>query len=212
MSMILWIGGISILLIFLSLPIITSGNRRGGRGFDQVAATNNIKQVHLALLDFGSDYGAFPDASTISAVKAKTSTTLALGSSTSNELFRQLIAAGTTTSEKVFWTKSAGTPRKPNDILGADTLKKGECAFTYIAGLSFSSDPATPVAMVPVIPGTWEFDPKPFGGRAVVLRIDGSVKVETIDKHGHVLIGGMNLFDPRQPYWRGKAPDIKWPE
>jgi hypothetical protein len=144
-------------------------------------------------------------------VKAKTSTTLALGSSSSNELFRQLIATGTK-SEKIFWAKSAGTPRKPNDVFGADTLKKGECAFTYITGLSSSSDPNAPLLMAPVIPGTWKFDPKPFGGKAVVLRLDGSAKAEPIDKSGNVMIGGMNIFDPRQPYWRGKTPDIKWPE
>ena len=212
MSMILWLGGISIFLIVVAVPLITSGNPRRGRYSDRVEATNNIKQAHLALLDFDSDYGAFPDASTISAVKAKTSTTLALGSSNSNELFRQLIAADTARGEYIFWARSAGTLRKPNDILGADTLKKGECAFTYIAGLSASSDSNAPVAMAPVIPGTWKFDPKPFGGMAVVLRIDGSAKPETIDKNGDVMIDGMNLFDPRQPYWRGKTPDIKWPE
>jgi hypothetical protein len=192
----------------LTSPVIV----RSPRGADRVEAINNIKQVNLALLDFDSDFGALPDASTIPAVTAKTSTTLALGSSSSNELFRQLIAAGTATSEKIFWAKSAGTPRKPNDILGADTLKKGECAFTYLAGLSTSSDPAAPLLMAPVIPGTWKFDPKPFDGKAVVLRVDGSAKAEPIDKHGDVMIGGMNIFDPRQPYWRGKTPDIKWPE
>ena len=206
---ILLIGGISIFvtLVLAAQPVII----RSPKGADRTEALNNIKQINLALIDFDNDYGAYPDASTIPAVKAATSTTLSLGSSTSNELFRQLIAAGTK-SEKIFWAKTAGTPRKGTDILGADALKKGECGFTYIVGLSSSSDPNTPVAMVPVIPGTWKFDPKPFDGKAVVLRIDGSAKAEPIDKNGDVMIGGMNLFDPRQPYWRGKAPDIKWPE
>ena len=211
MNVILLLGGafVFLTLTLLSQPGTISSSQK--KAADKTEAISNIKQVHLALLDFESDYGAFPDASTIPAVKAKTSTTLALGSSNSNELFRQLIATGTK-SEKVFWARSAGTPRKPNDIFGADTLKKGECAFTYIAGLSSSSDPNAPVAMVPVIPGTWEFDPKPFDGKAVVLRIDGSAKAQPIDRSGHVMIGGMNIFDPHQPYWRGKAPDIKWPE
>jgi hypothetical protein len=175
-------------------------------------AQRTLAQVHLALLDFDSDDGTFPNASTIADVKFVTSTTLPLGSVNSNELFRQLIATDTAKSEKLFWAPTGSTPRQPNDILGADTVKKGECSFTYIAGLSSSSDHTAPVAMAPVIPGTQQFDPKPFNGRAVVLRIDGSAKAEPIDKHGDVMIGGMNLFDPRQPYWRGKAPDIKWPE
>ncbi|MCW1925619.1 hypothetical protein OKA05_23880 [Luteolibacter arcticus] len=206
MLLILLAGLMAVLFVF-SAPLFLKSRKAS----DRTEAINNIKQVNLALIDFGNDYGAFPDASTITAVKATTSTTLALGSSSSNELFRQLIATGNR-SEKIFWAKTAGTPRKGNDLLGADTLKKGECAFTYIAGLTSSSDPYAPVLMVPVIPGTWKFDPKPFKGTAVVLRIDGSAKAEPIDKHGHVIIGGMNLFDPRQPYWHGKAPDIKWPE
>jgi hypothetical protein len=210
MKWILRVGGscvVLLLLAFLLAPVVLKSRKAS----DRTEAVNNIKQVNLALIDFDSDYGAFPDASSIPAVKAATSTTLALGSSSSNELFRQLIAVGNK-SEKIFWAKTAGTPRKGDDILGAGALKKGECAFTYIAGLSTSSDPDTPVLMVPVIPGTWKFDPKPFQGKAVILRIDGSAKAETIDKNGDVMIGGMNLFDPRQLYWHGKAPDVKWPE
>jgi len=203
--------GVASVILTLGAALTQVGPPPKRSAADRTEAINNIKQINLALIDFDNDYGAYPDASTIPAVKAATSTTLSLGSSTSNELFRQLIAAGTK-SEKIFWAKTAGTPRKGTDILGADALKKGECGFTYIVGLSSSSDPNTPVAMVPVIPGTWKFDPKPFKGKAVVLRIDGSAKAEPIDKNGDVMIGGMNLFDPRQPYWRGKAPDIKWPE
>jgi hypothetical protein len=209
MGWILLIGGASVIftLMWESRPVII----RSPKAPDRTEALNNIRQINLALIDFDNDYGAFPDASTIPAVRAATGTTLSLGSSTSNELFRQLIAAGNK-SEKIFWAKSAGTPRKPNDVLGGDALKKGECAFAYVSGLSTSSDPDAPVLMVPVVPGTWKFDPKPFKGKAVVLRIDGSAKAETIDKNGDVIIGGMNLFDPRQPYWHGKTPDIKWPE
>lgn len=210
MGWILWGGGSCLVLLVLaglSAPLFLKSRRAS----DRTEAINNIKQVNLALIDFDNDYGSFPDASTIPAVKASTATTLSLGTSSSNDLLRQLIATGNK-SEKIFWAKSAGTPRKGDDILGADALKKGECAFTYIAGLSTSSDPSAPLLLVPVIPGTWKFDPKPFKGMAVVLRVDGSARSEAIDKNGGVIINGLNIFDPRQPYWRGKAPDIKWPE
>ncbi|MEK7951237.1 hypothetical protein [Luteolibacter soli] len=210
MGCILWGGGgcaALLLLGFLSSPVIL----RSRKASDRTEAINNVKQVNLALIEFDHDYGSFPNASTIPAVKAATSTALSLGTSSSNDLLRQLIATGNK-SEKIFWAKTAGTPRKGNDILGADALKKGECGFTYIAGLSTSSDTDTPVLMAPVIPGTQKFDPKPFKGVAVVLRIDGSAKPEYIDKNGDVMIHGMNIFDPRQPYWHGKPPDIKWPE
>ena len=211
MSGILWLGGISILLLFVFvLPILTGRSR--GHGSDLTEAIHNLKQVNLALIDFDDAYGAFPDTSTISAVQAKTSTPLSLGSKSSNDMFRQLFAAGTASSEKIFWAKTEGTPKRGNNLLGANTLMKGECAFTYIAGLSTSSDASAPVVMTPVIPGTWKFDPKPFSGKAVILRADLSVRSEPIDKNGDVIIGGMNLFDPRQPYWSSKPPDIKWPE
>jgi hypothetical protein len=175
-------------------------------------AFNNAKQIHLALLDFDSDYGSFPDASTIADVKAASSTSLPLGTTSSNEIFRQLIAAGTK-SESIFWAKSTITPRKPDNVMhGSHALEKGECAFAYVAGLSASDFPGTPLLMTPVIPSKRCFERrKDYGERAVILFIDGSVKSFPIDNHGQVEIGGMSIFDPRQPFW-GKAPDIKWPE
>ena len=174
-------------------------------------ASANIRQISNQLFEFDAVHGKFPDATTIASVQAKTSTTLPLGNSTSNDLFRQLFASGTVT-EQIFFAKSPTCSDPGDEILGALTLAKGECGFTYVAGLSSSHDGRAPLIMTPVIPGTWKFDSKPFGGKAIVFRCDGSVKLEPIDPHEHVMIGGMNLFDPRQPYWRGKAPDIKWPE
>ena len=174
-------------------------------------ASTNVRQICNQLFEFDAVHGKFPDATTIGSVQAKTSTTLPLGSATSNDLFRQLFASGKAT-EKMFYAKSPTCSDPGDEILGANTLAKGECGFTYIAGLSSSDSGGAPIVVAPVLPGTWKFDPKPFGGKAVVLRCDGSSKLEPIDPHGHVIIGGMNLFDPRQPYWGGKTPDIKWPQ
>ena len=66
--------------------------------------------------------------------------------------------------------------------------------------------------MTPLVTGTQKFDPKPFGRMATVLFADGSVQALPIDNNGDVILNGMSLFDPRQPFWRGKAPDIKYPE
>jgi hypothetical protein len=57
-----------------------------------------------------------------------------------------------------------------------------------------------------------KFDPKPFDGKAIVLNLDSSANALTIEENGDVLLNGMNLFDARQPFWNGKAPDIKYPE
>lgn len=210
MSVIIGVGLIASLisLIFLTTPVI----KRSPRFPFRTEAISNLKQVHLVLIEFNDEFGGFPDASTIADVQAATKTRLHLGTVTSNDLFRQLIAHGAN-SEKIFSAKTQATRRMPDDVVvGAEALKKGECAFAYVAGLSSSSPLDTPLAMAPLIPGTLKFDPKPFEGKAVVLRVDGSVRAESIDPSGHVMTGGRNLFDPSQPYWKGKVPDIKYPE
>jgi hypothetical protein len=210
MRWILLAGGISFLISLLAaLSFRTIG--RSGHRHNWVEAQGNLRLVGMSLFVFEEEYGRFPDATTIPAVQAATGTTLALGTSSSNDLFRQLLAT-VDKSEKMFWAKTPTTPKKPDNVLGADALVRGECAFTYIAGLTSTGDPKTPVAMTSVIPGTWKFDPKPFDGKAVVLFVDSSATALPIDKNGEVILNGMNLFDPRQPFWRGKAPDIKYPE
>ena len=177
----------------------------------RTVAMSNIRQIGLTLFAFDEEYGRFPDASTIPAVEAATGTTLYLGDSSSNQLFRQLLAT-VGTSEQIFWAKTPATRKKPDDVLGANALAPGECAYSYVAGLTSSGDPETPVVMIPMIRGTLKFDPKPFDGKAIVLNLDSSATALTIEENGDVLLNGMNLFDPRQPFWRGKAPNIKYPE
>ena len=95
------------MLLVLSAPLWLRARKKG----PQTEATSNLKQLHRALLDFDSDYGRFPDAASIADVQSKTHSTLSLGTSTSNDYFRQLIAAGYTTSESTFWAKTSATPR-----------------------------------------------------------------------------------------------------
>jgi type II secretory pathway pseudopilin PulG len=195
------------LLVLVAWPVILTQRKAA----DRTKAIGNLKQINLALIDFDNDYGRFPDASTISSVKSATSTTLSLGTTTSNDYFRQLIAAGNK-AESIFWARTATTTRKPdNNITGAHALEKGECSYAYVVGLSAIDEPAAPIAMAPMIPSTSSFDPKPYGDRAVILRVDGSVMPEIINPSGEVIIIGKNLFDPSQPYWKTK-PDLKWPE
>jgi len=127
MSAILWIGCTCMaiaLLVLVAWPVIFKQRKAA----DRVTAISHLKALHLALLDFDSDYGRFPDASTIPMVKSTTSTTLPLGTTTSNDYFRQLVAT-TAKAEVIFWAKTATTPRKPdNNIAGTHALEKGECA------------------------------------------------------------------------------------
>ncbi|MCW1925626.1 hypothetical protein OKA05_23915 [Luteolibacter arcticus] len=176
---------------------------------DRTSAISSLKVTNLELINFDNDYGRFPDASTIADVKEATKTTLALGTTTSNDFFRQLLATRNT-SERIFWAPAPGKRRKPNDILGDNALAKGECIHSYIAGLS-KNDRGLPLVMAPMIPGTTRFDPIPYGDKAVVLRIDGSASPESLDKEGRMNVRGKDPLDPSN-YWNGKAPDLKWPE
>jgi hypothetical protein len=197
------------IIIGLSNPI----DRRGRKAAASTEALNNVRQIGISLHEFEETYGRFPDATTIARVKAETGTPLSLDDRSSNKLFRQLIANGLK-SEKPFRALSKITPRKPDDLYLRDdnALAPGECAFAYIPGLS-SKDPGTPpVVMAPLIPGTRIFDPKPFQGKAVVLFVDDSARTLPLDESGRAILNGMDIFDPRQPFWNGKMPDIKWPE
>ena len=209
-AIILWIGSICALLLLLAYPVIF-GTRRG-YGNDRTEIMNNALQIRLLLSEFDSEYGCFPDASTISKVKESTGTALTLGDGSSNKLFRQLIAYGLK-SEKPFWAKTKDTPKKPDNIFDSDrtALAPGECGFAYVAGLSSKDDPDTPVLLTPMLKGQTKFDRSQDKGKAVILFLD-SARVLPIEKDGRVLINGMDIFDPRQPFCKGKAPDIKWPE
>lgn len=207
---ILLLGIASMLGFLVLLPFMT---RSRGKGSERTEALNNIRQIGMSLFEFDSEYGKFPDASTIAAVRGNTGTKLDLGDASSNQLFRQLIAVGLK-SEKPFWCLTASSPRKPDDIYTpGKALVAGECGFGYVAGQTSLGDPGRPVVFGPLIPGTRRFDPKPFKGRAIILRLDNSVTAMTIDpKTGQVMLNGMDIFDPSQSWWGGKVPDIKLPE
>lgn len=180
---------------------------------DPTRATNNARQIGMALFEFDADYGAFPDTSTIAAVNAETATAVPLGDATSNDLFRQMFAAGIAQNEEMFYAKVPGSRKPDNDMTPGKLLAAGECGFAYVAGLSSSGDPKRPLAMTPMVPGTLRFDPKVFEGKAIILRCDNSVASYDIDRFGHVLdTSGMDILDPRQPYWKGTPPNVKWPD
>ena len=121
--------------------------------------------------------------------------------------------AGTCQSEEVFYAKTPWSKKPDNDVsTEAKALEKGECAFAYITGLSSKDDPGTPICVGPLEPGKLTFDRGFRDGKAVILCIDNSAISIPIDKTGHAILNGMDLFDPRQPFWHGKAPNVKWPK
>ncbi len=206
------VGVASIIILALAglTPPLTAGR---GRSPDQTEAVNHARQIGMALWEFQTHYGSRPDGSTIEAVRQETSTNLKLGTKSSNDFFRQLLAVGIVNDESMFYAKITGA-RKPDSFLpGTKALEKGECAFTYFAGAPKDCSPQRPVAITPAIAGTDRFDPKPFKGKAILLRMDNSVTTLPIrESNGQVWFDGQNLMDPSHPIWEGHAPAIAWPE
>ncbi|BCU76138.1 hypothetical protein [Luteolibacter sp. LG18] len=208
-----WMAGIVVvglvaIAILLVAPLFVT--RCSGCG-SYTQAMSNARQIGLALFDFDSDYSSFPNPDTAIIVRDATHTTLDLSDGTSNGVFRQLIAAGIVSSEEIFYTKCHGSV-KPDNRLGAGALARGECGFAYIVSkpntVTGPSNP--PLVVAPLIPGTLKFDPVPFDGKAVILRIDNTAMNGTIQPDGTVRDGGKDIFDPSQPYWNGTPPEVKW--
>lgn len=205
--------GALFLVIIISTALLLSlkiTRNRKAANLDQ--AYRHLRSLSLLLYAFDEEYGSFPDASTAVDVKDSTGTPLTLGDPSSNQLFRQLLAT-VGRAEIIFWAPTSPDSKKPDNIIDSDAtaLAPGECAFSYVSGLS-SADTEAPVIMTPLIPGTTRFDPKAFGRKAVVFFVGDDVRILPIEPDGRVLVNGRDLFDHAQPYWRGIPPDLKWPE
>lgn len=196
------------------MPVVFSASKKANK----IRALSNAKEIGVALYSFEQDYGSYPSAATITKVRADHPGVFApMGTATSNDFFRQLIVAECIDQERLFHVHGLSTRKPDNVMTGADMLKKGECGFSYIAGLPYpNSLPQTPVLMTPLLPGKRLFDyklsRKYYGGKAVILFSDNSVLSLPVDKSGRVHLNGKDLFDPSQPFWHGRLPDVKWPE
>ena len=201
----------------LSAPVILKQRKKA----DQTEASHNVRQIHIALLDFDNDYGSFPDNNTAEDVKDATGTSLSFGGSFATDYFRQLIATSAK-AESTFWCKTSYSPRKPdNDISPGKALDAGEVGFGYIMasqtdGQSSSSNSSRPVCVSPLYKAqpNWEFDPEPYGDKAVVLRIDGSAKAETIrtDNRYVAVPGGFLQSQGEKSVWEDVNPVLRAPQ
>ena len=203
---------IAIFLLVLSMP--SRSHRLGRKAVDRREATNNGRQLGLELLNHRERYGSFPNEETMKKVVAEKGIA-SFPLTTSNDYFRLLLAGGAA-SEKIGYCKHPSLPTHPPDNVISpleQAFAKGEVGFAYVANLPADAPATTPLLVAPLIPGTVQFDPKPFDGNAIVVFVDGSAKSMTIRQdNGLVWVpGGKWLFDPDAPYWKGKAPELKYP-
>jgi hypothetical protein len=197
------------ILIVAILPLFV-GRKRSSSGDGE--HVNNLRQIGLALFEFETEYGRFPDETTIDAVRTNTGSDLSLGTKTSNDFFRQLIASGIAQNETMFYAKIKGCRKPDNKMDGIHALEKGEVGFTWFKGATLKDNPSRPLVVAPMIMGTDRFDPKPFRGKAFIVKMDNSVGSLPIDKDGHALLYGKNIMDPHHVIWDCHAPIIAWPD
>jgi len=205
-------GAIIASILFVTALLVAPLTLRSRKKSDQTEATSNARQIGLAVFEFDSEYGMFPSSSTRPLVERDHGTSIDLSGTSSNALFRQLFAANITQAEAMFYAKIKDSIRPDGIITPGHLLEPGEVGFSYITGLSTKDDPTTPIVLSPIISGTTKFDPKPHKGFAVVLHIDNSVRSYKIKKDGHIYRDGINLLSSKHPIWKGKTPDIRYPE
>jgi len=193
---------ISIIAILagIALPAFTQVIEKG----NQTKDLSNAKQIFLGLKMFAGDYdGIFP-------TKIPTTTGLNLGAdiTTANDAFKNLVPTYIQ-QEKIFHLPKSGwcstNPPDENTSSIAETLKGGENNYGYIRGLTDTSNPNYPLlfdglANGATTTGLWtnvESDPGGVwkGKAAIVVRVDGSGKVEKLDST-YALIGPVGTASP----------------
>lgn len=179
----------------------------------KVEAVRKTVAIRDTLFAFDRKYGAFPDSATAEKVRRDFRSSLRLGTQSSNESFRQLIAAGLV-DESVFAIQSKHTRKPDGKIAGDEALEAGECNYAYLVGGDDGSPEADfrPVIFGPVIPGTREFDREALNGDFVIMYANGAVQTIGIRKDGKIPFGGGAVVDPAKPEWKGKPLTIAWPE
>lgn len=196
---------IIVALAALSAPAILKQRKKA----DMIQATNNAKQVYYTLVEFDGDQGSFPSQETLDDLGQDVQ---GASAQDANGLFAQLLLAGYIDSEEIFYAKGgASINKKPdNQFRTADeALERGENGFGYVMlgteALSTSNASGIPVMMAPLdldgAAAQAEFDPDPYDNKAVILRLDGSVKSERINKTAPrtvTIAGGNNLMETGQ--------------
>jgi len=197
--------GLIVLLSALATPAILKQRKK----MAQMESISNSRQIYLMMMDFEADNGTFPDDATAQEFDQPD---FYRGDS-SNRYLAQLIAGGYTMSESLFTTGETGY-KEADELISPETevLKKGENGWAYvlvddkteepnIRGLSTQDGGDLPVLISALADISGNFNPVPYDGRYIFLRIDGSARNERIN----------SPLD--SPSWNEKfRPVVKMPE
>ncbi len=198
-------------LAAMATPVVMKQQKKAA----MTQATNNAKQIFLLLFDFDQEFGQFPDSDDSAGLGST-------GTST-NAIMRQLFIGGYTKSEEIFYAKSKISKKPDGDIGNATAkfpraLEKGECGFLYIDNQSTGDNSARPILAAPLKNNTSvEFDKDMYGGKAMALRIDGSVqqyRIQDSDSKAVTKIGNkqVDIFSTQNPVWDDTTIKPRYPE
>ncbi len=204
----------------LTAPMVIRQRKKA----DQTEATSNARQIGLAMFEFEVEYGSFPDASTREVLDETFTTAVIKGDETdANGYFKQLMQAGLTQSEQMFYAKTGFTKKPDGDISSnTEALDDGEVGFGYILnsdkGLTTGGNPSRALVATPLVADGTKFNGDPFDRKAVVLRIDNSATSVNIvvpagddSNSGPAIVGGKDLMSGENPIWGDTTPTMVEP-
>jgi hypothetical protein len=204
-------------LAALSAPMIMGQVKKAAKA----EAISNSKQIGLAMFEFDSDYGSFPDGDTLTEVTAAftNAEVKPAGITDSNSCFQQLLTAGILKSEEIFYTKAA--TKKPDGDISSTTeaIAAGECGFGYVMdgtdAYSSSGNTSRVIVVSPLLKGGTTFDINPFGGVAVLFKIDNSASAVRINndagkEDGPAIVAGKDFLQAN--FWGDTTPTIVKPK
>lgn len=200
-------------LAALTTPAVFSAMRRA----DMATDTNNLGQIFKSMTIFAMDNdGLFPSEELAEEYDIS-------GSESSNDFFKQIFAADLleSDSEKLFWSKTArnvSSQRPPDGITTENgnfdeqaTLEIGDVSYAYIPEQSNTDNGSRPLVFdTPLNNSGTEFDPDRRDGKALVLRLGGSVKGEKLDRKTNRIEDGKgdDILSVNSEVW-GSLNDIE---
>jgi len=188
--------GIIVVLMGLSAP----GVQKALLKAKLVASVANARQVKTALdsyaIDFDGDFVNDVNGEKV-AENGMTSTTQAFG------FFDALIDSGALDrgSEDIFYTAQLRDVTDHQEGDGTNTLEDNETGFSYVAGLSNTSEGKAPIVCTKLSDQSGTFYENVWDGKAVIVRVNGSAAPEVLtrsnDQFEETVYGieNTNVFD-----------------
>ena len=179
---------------------------------------SNGRQVKMFMEIFASDNdGVYPSEDTADFYETG-------ASATSNDLFKQLFASGSTNSEKIFWVKGSKLcdPKKADDVFSLGgvfsptrCLEAGENGWAMVEDQTNTDNPSRPLIFDSPPTGAGRiFDGELWDMKVVVVNIDGSAGTRNLNPSFELLDDDdKELLTNTSEVWGSSAtePEIAYP-